>query len=71
LAKEAIPQAQIDFALSAVSERAAEAGIQNEDLAAGPAMLELVQHPGRLNPGRRQAVLAGISSGEVQASAGI
>jgi len=54
-----------------VSERAAEAGIQNEDLAAGPAMLELVQHPGRLNPGRRQAVLAGISSGEVQASAGI
>ena len=71
LAKEAISQAEIGFALGAVGERAAEAGVQDEDLAAGPAVLELVQHPGRLDPGRRQAVLTGVGSGKEQAPAGV
>ena len=46
--------------------------IQDEDLAAGPAVLQLVQHPGRrLDPGRPEAVLAGIGGSEVQPAADI
>ena len=71
LAEEAVPQAEVGLALGAVGERAAEAGIQDQDLAAGPAVLQLVQHPGRLDPGRPEPVLAGVGGGEVQPAAGI
>ena len=66
LAEEAVLQAEVGLALGAVGERAAEAGIQDKDLAAGPAVLQLVQHPGRLDPGRAEPVLAGVGGGEVQ-----
>ena len=42
-----------------------------EDLAAGPAVLQLVQHPGRLDPGRPEPVLAGVGGGEVQPPPGV
>ena len=71
LPEEAVPQAEVGLALGAVGERAAEAGVQDEDLAAGPAVLQLVQHPGRLDPGRPEPVLAGVGGGEVQPAAGI
>jgi hypothetical protein len=57
LAEEAVPQAKVGLPLDAVGERAAETGIQDQDLAAGPAVLQLVQHPGRLDPGRPEPVL--------------
>ena len=71
VAEEAVPQAEVGLALGAVGECAAEAGIQDQDLAAGPAVLELVQHPGRLDPGRPEPVLAGVGGGEIQPPAGV
>ena len=71
MAEEAVLQAEVGLALGAVGERAAEAGIQDEDLAAGPAVLQLVQHPGRLDAGGPEPVLAGVGGGEVQPTAGV
>ena len=71
MAQEAVPQTEISLALGAMGERVAETGIQDQDLATGPAMLQLVQHPGRLHPGRPEPVLARIGSGEIQPTAGI
>ena len=68
---EAVLQAQVGLALGAVGERAAEAAVQDEDLAAGPAVLQLVQHPGRLDPGRSEPVQPGVGGGEVQPPTGI
>jgi hypothetical protein len=71
LAEEAVLQAEVGLALGAVGERAAEAGVQDEDLAASPAVLQLIQHPGRLDPGGPEPVLAGVGGGEVQPPAGV
>ena len=71
VAEEAVPQPEVGLALGAVGERAAEAGIEDEDLAAGPAVVQLVQHPGRLDPGRAEPVLAGVGGGEVQPPPGV
>ena len=67
LAEEAVFQAEVGLALGAVCERAAEAGIQDEDLLAGPAALQLIHYPGRLDPRRAEPVFAGIGGSEVQA----
>jgi hypothetical protein len=64
-------QAEVGLALGAMGERAAEAGIEDEDLAAGPAVLQLVQYPGRLDPGCAEPVFAGVGGGEVQPPSGI
>ena len=59
-------QVQVSTTLAAVSEGTAETTVQDEDLTAGPAIVELVQQPGRRDARTRQVRLKGIDSGEVK-----
>jgi hypothetical protein len=52
-----------------VRERAAETAVQDQDLLAGPAVLQLVQQPRRRDTGAAQPGLERVRGGEVQAVA--
>ena len=62
-------QVQIAVPLAAVRERAAETAVQDQDLLAGPAFVQLLEQPRRRNTGAAQLSLHGVSGGEVQAVA--
>ena len=59
-------QVQINTTLAAVGEGAAETAVQDENLTASPAIVKLVQQPGRRDARARQLRLQGIGGGEVE-----
>ena len=59
-------QVQTSTTLAAVGEGAAETAVQDQNLAASPAIVKLVQQPGRRDARARQLGLEGIGGGEVK-----